>query len=67
MGPKSYNLKLSKARARAVKQVLVDQGAAAKQPTTVGYGMERPVASNKRRQGRAINQRAEFKLLACQP
>ena len=48
---------LSLARARAVKDYMVDSGIAEERITAIGHGETRPVASNATPQGRAINRR----------
>lgn len=53
-----YNQRLSEARANAVKSMLVNQfGIAPNRVSTVGYGFERPIASNDTAEGRAMNRR----------
>lgn len=61
-GPEDYNMRLSLARAKAVKHYLLNQGIAANRLRTEGYGPKRPVSSNDTEQGRAINRRVEFML-----
>jgi outer membrane protein OmpA-like peptidoglycan-associated protein len=62
-GTEALNMKLSKARAAAAKQYLVDNGIAATRLQSEGYGESKPVASNKTAAGRAENRRVEFKVL----
>lgn len=62
-GSAAHNLKLSKERAAATKQYLVDSGIAASRLQTEGYGQTKPVASNNTKAGRAENRRVEFKVL----
>lgn len=57
IGDKSYNLKLSKARAESVKASLVKLGVDAGRLSTAGAGAGQPVATNKTLQGRALNRR----------
>lgn len=57
-GAASYNLKLSQARADAVKASLIKQyGIAANRLVTKGYGESQPIASNDTKQGRQTNRR----------
>lgn len=57
-GPASYNLRLSQARANAVKTFLVNKyGTDATRLNTVGYGESRPVDTNSTVQGRQNNRR----------
>ena len=59
-GAASYNKKLSKQRADAVKKVLVDNfDISEERITTEGYGEESPIADNSTSEGRAQNRRVE--------
>lgn len=60
IGPAGYNLRLSEARAKAVRKYLVSKGIASERLTTKGFGVSKPIASNKTREGRAKNRRIEF-------
>jgi len=60
-GTEAYNLNLSKDRANAVKQYLVNGGVAASSITANGYGEANPVASNATEDGRVQNRRVEIK------
>ena len=62
IGTKELNKKLSEARANAVKEYLVKNGIPASKIETVGYGAEKPVASNSTSNGRQQNRRVEFNL-----
>ncbi len=62
-GSASSNKRLSDARAKAVRAFLIDAGVAADRLVAVGYGEERPKASNKTRKGRAENRRVDFYIL----
>jgi outer membrane protein OmpA-like peptidoglycan-associated protein len=56
------NLQLSKERALAVKEYLVANGINANRLSSEGYGIEKPIASNKTEAGRAQNRRVEISL-----
>ena len=62
-GKRQFNLDLSKKRAEAVRDYLVGKGIATERLTAVGFGPDKPVASNKTRKGRGKNRRIEFKLV----
>ena len=60
VGKAAYNKKLSQKRAEAVKKYMVKKGGIdAKRLKAVGYGLEKPIASNKTKAGRAKNRRVE--------
>jgi outer membrane protein OmpA-like peptidoglycan-associated protein len=59
-GADDANMRLSQARADAVKDYLVSQGVKAEQVRAVGHGEERPLASNDTPEGRANNRRVEI-------
>ena len=59
-GSPQTNQQLSLDRANAVKAMLVSSGVSADRITTMGYGQDRPVASNDTEQGRAQNRRTEL-------
>jgi OOP family OmpA-OmpF porin len=60
-GSKHYNKKLSEARAKAVAKYLISHGIRAARISYVGYGYEIPIASNKTKEGRALNRRVQVK------
>ena len=60
VGSAGYNQKLSERRANAVKAYLVSKGVPASKIQTEGHGMRDPVASNKTKEGRAKNRRADI-------
>ena len=59
-GSEAYNQGLSERRAQSVVGYLSDQGVAADRMTAVGFGENRPVASNDTAEGRALNRRVEI-------
>jgi outer membrane protein OmpA-like peptidoglycan-associated protein len=62
-GSRAYNLDLSRRRAAAVVRALAARGVSAGRLEPVGYGFDRPVASNATALGRAKNRRVEFTIL----
>jgi OmpA-OmpF porin, OOP family len=62
VGKPAYNQDLSQRRAEAVKTYFVSKGIGPERLSTVGYGMDRPIADNKTKDGKAKNRRTEFKL-----
>jgi outer membrane protein OmpA-like peptidoglycan-associated protein len=60
VGKKAANVKLSQARAEAVKAWLVKKGIAADRVTAKGFGPDKPAASNSTADGRQKNRRIEF-------
>jgi outer membrane protein OmpA-like peptidoglycan-associated protein len=63
-GTAEYNKKLSENRAFAVESYLIDQGIVKKRITSKGYGNTQPLADNTSEEGRALNRRTEFKVIA---
>lgn len=61
-GNLAFNRSLSKQRAQAVVEYLVNYGLPTEQFNAVGYGPEQPIADNDSVQGRAKNRRIEFRL-----
>ena len=59
-GPADMNQRLSEDRARAVSEYLIRKGIAADRLKWVGYGQDRPVASNETTEGRKQNRRVEL-------
>jgi outer membrane protein OmpA-like peptidoglycan-associated protein len=57
---KDYNQKLSEDRANGVLNYLVEQGVTASRLTGVGYGLDRPIADNATKDGRAKNRRVDL-------
>ena len=66
-GRATYNKDLSQRRADAVRTYMVSRGIAAERLTSVGFGMEQPIADNSSESGRARNRRTEFKLISATP
>lgn len=59
-GGAAANRELSSARAEAVRNYFVTSGIEAERLTSVGYGEEDPVATNRTEEGRRQNRRIEF-------
>jgi MYXO-CTERM domain-containing protein len=59
-GSAQYNLKLSRERAAAVRNVLIKSGVDDARLTSDGFGSAHPVEDNKTDAGRAKNRRVEF-------
>ena len=62
-GKSDYNRDLSQRRADSVKMYFIANGIDAGRLTTIGYGMDRPIADNKTESGRSKNRRTEFRLM----
>jgi outer membrane protein OmpA-like peptidoglycan-associated protein len=63
VGLPRYNKVLSQKRVDAVMLYLTSKGIAPERLTAIGYGSERPLASNDdEKEGREINRRTEFKI-----
>ncbi len=63
-GSEEHNLELSKNRAKAVSDYLVNHGIAQACMTYAGYGFSKPIDSNDTDEGRANNRRTEFRIVA---
>ena len=61
-GDPAANKKLSEDRAAAVKAALIDKGVPGDRVTSVGWGAEKPVASNDTEEGKLKNRRVEITL-----
>ncbi|MEP6676912.1 MAG: OmpA family protein [Ferruginibacter sp.] len=59
-GDDAANMKLSQARADAVRNQLITMGVAAARLTTKGYGETKPISDNTSMEGKANNRRVEF-------
>lgn len=62
-GADDYNLKLSTARANAVRNYMISKGIPPEQLVAVGYGEAHPIADNDSKEGRALNRRVEMKRI----
>ena len=62
VGSVAANLKLSRARAEAVKTYLATQGVDPAKIEAEGYGKSNPIATNATAEGRQTNRRVEFSL-----
>jgi OOP family OmpA-OmpF porin len=62
IGTNRYNQGLSERRANAVKQYLVEKGMVDMgRVSAIGYGEEKPIATNETAEGRQLNRRVELK------
>jgi outer membrane protein OmpA-like peptidoglycan-associated protein len=66
-GDAQHNIRISNARAESVKARLVDMGVPETRIITIGYGHNRPVASNETAAGRRANRRVEVVLMHANP
>ena len=62
-GTEPANLRLSNARAQAVRAYLAANGVAADRLVAVGFGETRPIDTNRTVRGRALNRRVEFHIV----
>jgi outer membrane protein OmpA-like peptidoglycan-associated protein len=60
IGSESFNMDLSRDRANSVKSELVSRRIAASRISTIGYGLQHPVANNSSDAGRQQNRRVEI-------
>ena len=58
-----FCLQLSKNRAKAVTEFLIEQGIDKKRVDYIGYGSSRPIADNGTPEGRKRNQRVDFTIM----
>ncbi|MCP8896661.1 OmpA family protein [Shinella daejeonensis] len=61
-GSAQYNLALSERRAVSVANYLASAGIDTRRMSAIGYGLDRPVASNATEAGRAENRRVEISI-----
>ena len=62
-GPRAKNIALSRNRAQAVRDYLTQRGVSASRLSAVGFGPDRPVASNRTDSGKVRNRRIEFRVV----
>ncbi|MFQ5605676.1 MAG: OmpA family protein [bacterium] len=62
-GSKEYNHVLSKKRAQAVVDYLTKLGVHKDKLFAIGYGEEKPIASNETEEGQQLNRRVEFRIV----
>jgi outer membrane protein OmpA-like peptidoglycan-associated protein len=63
VGSNALNQKLSESRALSVKDFLVEKGIDSFRLSAVGYGEEKPIATNNTASGKAQNRRVEINLV----
>ena len=62
VGNAGYNMDLSDRRANSVANYLASRGVDPRRMSAMGYGLERPIASNATEAGRAQNRRVEIAI-----
>ena len=62
-GNDDHNMKLSQARAEAVRDFMVKEGVDVSRFEAVGYGETKPIADNNTKTGQATNRRVEFNII----
>lgn len=63
VGKPAANMTLSMNRAKSVMEYLISKGIASTRLVAKGYGMTKPIASNKTAAGKALNRRTEVTIL----
>lgn len=63
VGSSESNQKLSEARANSVRDFLINEGISGNRLTAIGFGEEKPIASNTTKLGRKQNRRVEINLI----
>lgn len=66
-GANKYGMKPTQKRANSVRDYLVAQGIENRRLTAVGYGEDKPIASNRTAEGREKNRRVELVIQGCEP
>ncbi|MES2140273.1 MAG: PorP/SprF family type IX secretion system membrane protein [Bacteroidota bacterium] len=66
-GPAENNEKLSRARAKAVRDYMIAKGGDKDRITYKGYGSRQPIANNATKEGRKLNRRTEFQVTKVAP
>ncbi|MFS4454486.1 OmpA family protein [Maribacter sp. 2304DJ31-5] len=63
VGSSKLNQALSEKRANSVRDFLIKEGISASRLTAIGYGEDKPIATNNTRNGRKQNRRTEINLV----
>lgn len=63
LGTRDYNMRLSRARAKSVKEALAKRGVPPPGVRFYGRGPDEPIADNRSEEGRELNRRVEFHIL----
>ncbi|WP_350289658.1 OmpA family protein [uncultured Croceitalea sp.] len=63
VGSAKLNQSLSEKRANSVRDFLIDKGIGSDRLTAIGYGEDKPIATNNTRAGRTQNRRVEINLV----
>ncbi|MBL9038555.1 MAG: OmpA family protein [Archangium sp.] len=63
VGPRAFNIDLSRRRAKAVEDYLIEHGVETRRLRSEGFGFDKPIAPNDTPLNRAKNRRTEFRLV----
>ncbi|MES2286629.1 MAG: PorP/SprF family type IX secretion system membrane protein [Bacteroidota bacterium] len=66
-GPAANNERLSRLRAKAVRDYMISKGGDKDRITYKGYGASQPIAGNDTKEGRKLNRRTEFQVTKVAP
>ncbi|MEA3547490.1 MAG: OmpA family protein [Thermodesulfobacteriota bacterium] len=66
IGTETYNMDLSRKRAQAVSDLLVQRSISSQRVSIIGFGESNPIASNNTETGRQMNRRVEIKIVPTQ-